>query len=136
MVYSCETWGGHKNESTRYVCVNSSLVYSCETWGGHKNETIETLHRSGIRKALSVRNGINNEILYIGSGRYPLYIRIKKKQIKFWRSLSEFITDDHYIGKLVKDAKNHHVEFMHYYKDLYETYETPKNCKNHSKTRV
>ena len=34
------------------------------------------------------------------------------------------------MGKLVKDAGNHNIEFIHYYKDLYKTHETPTNCEN------
>ena len=63
------------------TCVAASLFYGRETWGDDVGANVETMYRYGIRLALSLRNSTNNEILYVETGSYPLFIRVKKLQI-------------------------------------------------------
>ena len=72
-------------------CVCSVLIYSAETWGNVNNKELESLYRQGIKCALSIRNNVNNEIVYLESDLYPLIIRIKFQQTNFWRSMQEMI---------------------------------------------
>ena len=53
-------------------CVNACYLYGCEVWEDCNLSKLETLHRKGIRTAMSVRQSVNNEIVYAESGRYPL----------------------------------------------------------------
>ena len=71
-------------------CVSSSLLYSSETWGSNFHD-IDYIHRSGIKTALGVRQNVNNEIVYIESNTFPLICKIKKRQLKFWRNINEYI---------------------------------------------
>ena len=52
------------------TCASSSIIYACETWG-KCCESAEQLYRIGLRAALDIRSNINNEILYVESGRHP-----------------------------------------------------------------
>ena len=71
------------------------------------------MYRYGIRSALSVRNSTNNEILYVETGRYPLFIRVKKLQIIFWKSIKNLSSDpDQHISKLINQAKTLNVTYM------------------------
>ena len=95
-------------------CVTSSLLYSCETWGDYSPSKIETVFRHGIKSALSVRSCTNNEIVYLESGLYPLNIRIRKQQLKFWQSLTELLPNDqsNYIAKLLRLAVQYNIDYV------------------------
>ena len=60
------------------VCVSSSLMYGCESWGISKIPSAEVTYRLGLKRALSLRDTTNTEIVYIEAGRYPLSTRIAK----------------------------------------------------------
>ena len=60
-------------------CATPSLLYGCEVWEKHFRD-VEIIYRSGIKAAL----GINNEIVYIELGKYPLESKIKLLQYKLW----------------------------------------------------
>ena len=109
------------------TCVNASILYSCETWGAGKIKDIETMYRQGIKSALSVRECVNNEIIYLESGQAPLEIRISSSQIKFWQSLMN-LQPTHYISKLLVLAEE--TRYVKYYKSLLHDYENPNNCTN------
>ena len=113
-------------------CVSSSLLYACETWGDCKVEQIETLYRQGIKFALSVRKSTNNEIIYLEAGLGPLEIRIKKQQIKFWKSLQTLMDDNpnHHINKLIRASKNINLPFVAYYDNLTNQHQTPTRCQD------
>ena len=49
------------------TCASASLIYSCETWGDCKLKNVETLYRQGHKMALSVRDNVSNEIVYVES---------------------------------------------------------------------
>ena len=72
-------------------CARASLIYACETWGANVNE-VERCYRAGLKTALNVRQNLNNEIVYIESGKMPLQARIKCLQLKFWSQIKLYIT--------------------------------------------
>ena len=90
------------------TCMSATLVYGCETWGISKIKSVETIYRQGLKTALSVRDCINNEIVYIESGEVPFEIRVAKQQLKFWSSIRNLMENnpDHYISKLAILAEN------------------------------
>ena len=57
-------------------CVTSSLLYGTEVWDVAKVPRLESLFRQGLKIALSVRNDVNNEIVYTEAGRNPLEHRL------------------------------------------------------------
>lgn len=63
------------------ACVSSSLTYGCESWGTANINSIEVTYRSGLKRALSIRESTNTEIVYIEANRTPLNIRISKQQL-------------------------------------------------------
>ena len=91
---------------------------------------VETIYRQGLRTALSIRNCINNEIVYIESGAWPIEIRIVKQQLKFWLSLQKFLEDHegHYIIKLLVIAENY--SYITHYKNLSRIYDSQQSCEN------
>ena len=73
---------------------------------------------------------MNNEITYIESGEYPLFIRITMQQLKFWLSLKSVLRNpDHNITKLVNLAEHHNVSYIKYYKSLEHKYRNADSCK-------
>ena len=112
-------------------CVASSLTYACETWGASNFSNIEILHRRGLKSALSVRPSLNNEIVYLESGEWPLKGRIVSQQLKFWLSLHQTVFNkiDHYITKLVRIAENEELPYIKYYKNLQTEFIDSERCK-------
>ena len=110
------------------TCASASLIYGCETWGYNSLPKIETIYRQGIKTALSVRNCVNNEIVYVESGEFPLIVRISKQQLKFWLNIKELSrkNKEHYISKIINNAQNY--PFIRYYEQLEERFQNPKNC--------
>ena len=43
----------------------------------------EEIYRNGLHTALGARSNLNNEIIYIESGKYPLKSRIMTQKLKF-----------------------------------------------------
>ena len=86
------------------------------------------MHRQGLKTALSVRCGTNNEIVYLESGQYPLEVNITKKQMKFWSSIMKIMENnpDHYIAKLIKLGEN--TAYIKHYRNLVLKYNDPINC--------
>ena len=82
------------------TCVSAALTYSCETWGVGRINSVETAFRQGLKAALSVRDSVNNEIVYVESGEIPLEIRITKQQLKFWLAIQDIARDNpnHYLA--------------------------------------
>ena len=58
-------------------CVSTALTYAFETWGNHLN-SVELCYRSGLKTALNVRQNLDNEIIYIETGKCPYAFQIKK----------------------------------------------------------
>ena len=113
---------------TLSTCVSASLLYGCEVWGKAKISKLESLHRHGLKAALSIRNNINNEIVYVESGEKPLEVRITKLQLRFWMAIKDIVqTDpDHYISKLVIAAADS--QYIKYYDQLLLKYPTVEQC--------
>lgn len=54
------------------IFVSSALTYGCETWGSYMNEA-ELCYCSDLKTALNVSQNLNNEIVCIETGKWPLY---------------------------------------------------------------
>ena len=82
-------------------------------------QKVESLYRQALKTALSVRNSVNNEIVYVESGEYPLEVRIAQQQIKFWSSMQMLSTTNpsHYISKLIAATEH-----------LVQKYTDPDKC--------
>lgn len=64
------------------------LTYASEVWGlCEEGKLIEKVHTFAIKRLLSVSLHASNNLVYGESGRYPLYIRIYVKSIKYWLKL-------------------------------------------------
>ena len=109
-------------------CIASSLCYSCESWGKWLPNEIEAIFRIGIKTALSIRFSTPNEIVYIESGMQPLLCTIKKRQLKFWRSLNQNIASHSHLEKLLLKAHEIELPYVTYYRNLSEKYDSPVNC--------
>ena len=111
------------------VCVVSSLTYACESWGSASINSIEVVYRLGLKRALSVRETVNTEIIYIEADRLPLNIRIAKQQLKFWISLQSYLeaNPDHPLKGLLDQGLASNLPYLKYYTDLQTTYTSPKN---------
>ena len=118
------------------TCVSASLLYSCETWGASIFKNIEVLYRQGLKTAMSVRKSVNNEIVYVESGEYPLQIRIVRQQLKFWITLQDYLAQNpqHYLQKLIDQADN--VTYMNYYSELQRRYTDPASCEEMMKNEL
>ena len=112
------------------TCVAASVTYGCEVWGEAKVSKLEALYRQGLKSALSVRNSVNNEIVYIETGSWPLQVRITKQQLKFWTSINKIVqgNSDHYISKLVSRASESNCSYLKYYKQLDEKNSNSDDC--------
>ena len=103
-------------------CVTSSLLYGSEVWAESKVPKLESLYRQGLKIALSVRNNVCNEIVYIETGENPLELRITQQQLKFWSSIMELMNSNpnHYISKLVIATED--TPYIKYYKQITQQY--------------
>ena len=113
------------------TCVSAALVYGCETWGDFNTKSLETLYRTGLKCALSIRNTTNNEIAYIESGQYPLEVKTTKQQLKFWNTLMKDKQQNPNapLSKLIDYGLNINVKYLAYYKTLANKYSSPEDCK-------
>ena len=113
------------------VCVSSSLTYGCETWGTASIKSIEIIYRHGLKRALSVRQTTNNEIVYIETGRLPLSIRMAKQQLKFWNSIQVYMADnpDHPLASLIEFGQQINLPYLQYYEKLEADYNDSTTCK-------
>ena len=112
------------------VCVTSSLLYGCEIWGTSKIPSVEVIYRLGLKRALSVRDTTNTEIVYIEADRYPLSIRISKQQLKFLKSLTTYLQENpqHPLCRLIDTGRRIHLNYISYYENLEREYDDPFKC--------
>ena len=112
------------------ACVNSCYLYGCDVWGNYNCSVIETLHRKALRTALSIRDSVNNEIVYVESGQYPLSCTIQARQLKFWLKMIQFMNnnDESYLSNLIRTARTIHLPYIQYYDGLLDLYGSPENC--------
>ena len=110
-------------------CVSTALTYVCETWGNHLNN-VELCYRSGLKTALNVRQNLNNEIVYIETGKCPLRIQIKKAQLKFWLSMNEYklVYPESALAKMLSIGLNNNVSYLKYYEQLKTEFTDPSTC--------
>ena len=109
-------------------CVVSSLLYSCETWSHYIPDKIEVTYRTGIKTALNIRKNCCNEVLYIESGMYPLVCDVKKRQLKFWKSINSDVNQLPYIQRLVQLGINANLPFLSHYIELERKHLEPDKC--------
>lgn len=110
-------------------CVVPCLLYACETWGSIPSE-LEVLYRTGLKNALSIRQNMNNEIVYIETGKTPLEIRIKKLQLNFWLNIEQYRIHhpDSAIAKILLLGEAHNIGILSFYKSLKSKYTTGIDC--------
>ena len=110
-------------------CVSASLTYGCETWGRYCYEA-DLCHRIGLKTALNVRQCLNNEIVYIEAGKWPLHSRIKKSQLKFWTYIGEYTEQypNSAIAKVLQLAHTNSISYVRYYENLELTHTDPVSC--------
>jgi hypothetical protein len=112
------------------VCVTAALTYACETWGTANVKPLEVAYRFGLKRALSLRENTNTEILYVESDRCPLSTRVAKQQLNFWLKLNIYLQDnpDHPLAGLIEYARSINLKYIAYYDELQQEYENPQDC--------
>ena len=112
------------------ICVGSSLVYGCESWGISNIRSLETVYRLGLKRALSIRETTNTEIVYLESNRTPLSIRISKQQLSFWKTLKLYLEENpgHPLIELIEHGERINLSYLKYYRCLENKFETVVNC--------
>ena len=112
------------------VCVTSALMYACETWGTANVKTLEVAYRFGLRRAISLRENINTEILYVEADRCPISTRISKQQLNFWIKLNSYLQEnpEHPLLGIVEYARSINLRYIAYYDNLQQEYTKPQNC--------
>ena len=63
------------------------LCYGCELWGVNESTKLENVHIDFCKYLLGVRKQTPNVFIYSELDRYPLYIRILPRVIKYWFKL-------------------------------------------------
>ena len=114
------------------VCVVSSLTYGCESWATASINSIEVTYRLGLKRALSIRETVNTEIVYIEANRAPLNISIAKQQLNFWIGLQSYLDNnpEHPLKGLIEQGLASNLQYLRYYNDLQATYISPKNLED------
>ena len=114
------------------MCVASALTYGSETWADHCENQVEIIYRTGLRTALGIRSNINNEIVYVESGKYPLKCRISKLQLKFWLSIEDYTSrcPDSALNHLLIVANELNLPYIRWYKNLVALHVSPAGCQN------
>ena len=114
------------------VCVTSSLIYGCESWATASVNSIEVAYRLGLKRALSVRETVNTEIVYVEANRVPLNIRIAKQQLNFWIGLQSYLENnpDNPLKGLIEQGLLSNLQYLRYYTNLQSTYISPKNLED------
>ena len=112
------------------TCVSSALIYACETWGTANVPSLEVSYRLGLKRALSVRESTNTEIVYIEADRYPLLVRMSRQQLNFWITLTTYLGEnpEHPLGGLIEYGRNINLKYIRYYDNLLQEFENPQDC--------
>ena len=112
------------------LCLKSTLLFGCEIWGNVKLDRLETCYRKAIKYALSARPSVNNEIVYIESGQYPLVCDITSRQLKFWLRIQDSVSvqPNNYTSRLLVLAIDKNIPYILYYKNLEDMYITSVSC--------
>jgi hypothetical protein len=67
--------------------VTPILLYGCEVWGYETHSLIEKLHLRFLKLLLHLRKSTPNCMVYGETGRFELYILIRKRALSFWFKL-------------------------------------------------
>ena len=112
------------------VCVVSSISYGCESWAVSRIKSAEVMYRLGLKRALSIRECTPTEIVYLESNRLPLYIRIEKQQLNFWKTLTKYLAENqhHPLQKLINQGRDLGSTYLAYYESLSNNYGDPSAC--------
>ena len=112
------------------VCVSTTLTYGCETWGTASVNSIEVAYRHGLKRALSIRESTNTEIVYLEANRHPLHIRITRQQLKFWNTITSYLSEnpDHPLAQVIEQAKELRLPYLQYYERLKADFEDTEAC--------
>ena len=91
---------------------------------------MEVTYRHGLKQALSIRESVNTEIVYIESGKLPLNIRISKQQLKFWTDLKIYLAEntDHPLVNLINQGKELNLSYLNHYIKLEDNFTSPLAC--------
>ena len=102
------------------ACVTSALIYACETWGTAKVKSLEVAYRFGLKRALSLRENINTEILYVEADKCPISTRIAKQQLNFWIKLNSYLQEnqEHPLAAIIEYARSINLKYNAYYDNL------------------
>ena len=76
----------HKHMSLRDVfdtLVKPIVLFNSEIWGININKELEQFHLSFMKRILGVKKSTNNCLIYAETGRYPLYICIYIRIVKY-----------------------------------------------------
>ena len=73
--------------------VTPIVIFDSEIWGINISKEVEQFHKTFMKRILGVKSTTNNCLVYAETGRYPLYICIYKRIIKYWLKLT--ITPEH-----------------------------------------
>ena len=112
------------------ACVTSALMYACETWGTADVKTLEVAYRFGLKRALSLRENINTEILYVEADKCPISTRISKQQLNFWIKLTNYLQEnqEHPLAGIIEYARSLNLRYIAYYDNLQQEYTNPQDC--------
>ena len=67
--------------------VRPIILFNCEIWGINVCKEIEQFHLSFMKSVLGVKPTTNSCLIYAETGRYPLYINVYTRIIKYWLKL-------------------------------------------------
>ena len=111
------------------TCARASLIYACETWG-NKISDAERCFRAGLKTALNVRQNLNNEIVHVETGRWPLRVRVKSLQLKFWQQMKSYIAEhpESALAKVYNMGVQEKSPYLNYYSKLEREFGDPVNC--------
>ena len=87
-------------------------------------------YRSSLKTALSITDNINNEIIYVESGKYPLACKIKKLQLKFWIYVQKYIQDfpEAALSAMVSAGLQAKIPYLRHYQNLQTEFSDPMSC--------
>ena len=71
------------------ACFTSCILSNCEIWGPCLPVKVLSLYNKGLKLALGVRCGTPTAVVYLESRMPYIKALIRKRQLKFWRSLVE-----------------------------------------------
>ena len=109
--------------------MTASVVYGCETWGTHVDDA-ERSYRAGLKTAMNVRQNLNNEIVHIETGRWPLRVLIKRQQLNFWLQIKDYMLEhpESALSKVYGKAVEVRAPYVKHYLKLETDFGDPKSC--------